>query len=266
MWKWEAENAKGVIVMVHGAAEHHGRYKWLIEMWRGEGYHVIMGDLPGQGTTSRRDRGHIDKFDVYIEAVEEWYKEALSYQLPIVLLGHSMGGLTVIRTMQEKQLKINCMILSSPCLGISEQTTPSIFLDLASRVLNKITPSLRIATGLTPSMATRNKEVIELDSNDSLYVTKVSVRWFRELIHATVLALINIKKVPDVPVLFMQGGDDQIVDKRKGKEWFDQLDVTDKTYKEWHGLYHEIFNEPEREQVFDYAKRFVETQLSINVK
>lgn len=58
MHKWEAVNPKGVIVMVHGAAEHHGRYRWLIEMWRSVGMHVIMGDLPGQGLTTRR-RGHI---------------------------------------------------------------------------------------------------------------------------------------------------------------------------------------------------------------
>jgi lysophospholipase len=266
MWQWEAENAKGVIVMVHGAAEHHGRYKWLIEMWRSEGYHVIMGDLPGQGTTSRRDRGHIERFDVYIEAVEEWYKEALAYHLPIILLGHSMGGLTVIRAMQEKHFKVKCLVLSSPCLGVAEKTAPSPILDTASKVLNVLTPSLRMNMGITPSMATRNKEVIELDSNDSLYITKVSIRWFRELIHATQLAFINIEKLPDLPILMMQGGDDKIVNPQKGKEFFDLLPLTDKTYKEWHGLYHEIFNEPERDKVFEYTKRFVETQLAINVQ
>jgi lysophospholipase len=265
MWKWEAEQAKGVMVIIHGAQEHHGRYKWLIEMWRAEGYHVIMGDLPGQGTTSRSDRGHIDSFDVYIEAVEEWYKEALAYNLPIILLGHSMGGLIVIRCMQEKQLKVKCLILSSPCLGVSEQTSPSPVLELASKFLNRIVPTLRMETGLTPSMATRNKEIVELDNNDSLYVTKVSVRWYRELILSTRLAFNNLEKVPDVPILVLQGGDDKIVNKDKAKEWFDHLASTDKTYKEWQGLYHEIFNEPERDIVFAYTKRFVETQLTVNV-
>ncbi len=91
MHKWEAVNPKGVIVMVHGAAEHHGRYRWLIEMWRSVGMHVIMGDLPGQGLTTRR-RGHILSFDEYVYEVEEWVREAQKYDLPIFLLGHSMGG------------------------------------------------------------------------------------------------------------------------------------------------------------------------------
>lgn len=266
MWKWEAEDAKAVMVMVHGAAEHHGRYKWLINMWRNAGFHVIMGDLPGQGTTTRRLRGHIDKFDIYVETVEAWYKEALAYKLPIVLLGHSMGGLTVIRTLQEKKLDVKCVVLSSPCLGISERTTPSPVLDAASRVLNKVLPTLRLDTGLTPDMATRNKEILDVDVNDSLYVKKVSVRWFRELNGAMSLAFKDIGRFPDVPILVMQGGDDQVVNKVKGKEWFDELDSTDKTYKEWHGLYHEIFNEPERHAVFEYTKRFVETQLAVNVQ
>jgi len=64
MWKWEADGeAKAVIVMVHGELEHHGRYGWLIEQWRLAGFHVIMGDLPGQGLTSRVNRGHIESFD-----------------------------------------------------------------------------------------------------------------------------------------------------------------------------------------------------------
>ncbi len=263
MWRWEAENAKGVIVMVHGASEHHGRYKWLIEMWRSEGYHVLMGDLPGQGTTSRRHRGHIDHFDQYIKVVEDWYNEALTYQLPIILLGHSMGGLVVIRCLQEKHFEVKCVILSSPCLGVCVDTAPSPLLDAASKILNVLIPTFRMNTNLTPSMATRNKDVIELDSNDSLYVTKVSIRWYRELILATKLALYNINKFPDIPLLFMQGGDDQIVNKFDGEKWFDLVESTDKTYKEWHGLYHEIFNEPERESVFEYTKRFVETQLAI---
>ncbi|KAA0549017.1 alpha/beta hydrolase [Bacillus sp. BGMRC 2118] len=266
MWKWEAINPKAVIVMVHGASEHHGRYKWLIEKWKKEGFHVIMGDLPGQGNISKNERGHIDRFDVYIETVEKWYKEAKAYHLPIVLLGHSMGALTVIRTMQEKQLDASSVVLSSPCLGIAESTAPSPFLDAASKLLNIITPTLRMDTGLTQEMATRNEEVLKSDRNDPLYVKKVSIRWFRELIQSIELAHQNIHKLPEVPMLFMQGGSDQVVDKNRGKEFYDHLNIKEVTYKEWPGLYHEIFNEPERDEVFDYAKQFVESHLPTNVQ
>ncbi|HZG61755.1 MAG TPA: alpha/beta hydrolase [Anoxybacillus sp.] len=261
MWKWEADNAKGTVVIVHGAAEHHGRYKWLIEMWRSSGYHVVMGDLPGQGTTTRRKRGHIESFDEYINEVADWVEAAKAFHLPIFLLGHSLGGLIVIRTLQEKRLPVKGVILSSPCLGLV--TYPSKPLDLLSKVLNYITPSMLFDSGLSVEMATRNKEVHEMGKNDSLYVTKVSVRWYRELIQAIRLANRNIEKFPDIPLLLMQSGGDKIVDKVAVKEWFDQLPISEKVYKEWNRLYHEIFNEPERDQVFLYAKAFFDTQVQL---
>jgi len=258
MWTWKAETGKAVIVMIHGAAEHHGRYKWLIEMWRLSGFHVVMGDLPGQGTTSR-SRGHIDSFDEYIEVVEEWIREAKTYNLPIFLLGHSMGGLVAIRALQEKCLDVNAVILSSPCLGLVHK--PNRAVDMLSKGLNVVLPKIRFDSKLNVKIATRNKEVQEMDENDSLYVTKVSVRWYRELMKAIEQAFEQIHKFPHLPLLLMQGGDDKIVDKDTVMKWFNQLELPEKSFKLWEGFYHEIFNEPERELVFDMAKRFVEAHL-----
>ncbi|MCA1028773.1 MULTISPECIES: alpha/beta hydrolase [Cytobacillus] len=260
MWKWEAEGeAKGVIVMVHGAMEHHGRYGWLIEMWRVSGFHVVMGDLPGQGMTTRSRRGHIDSFQEYLIEVKDWIQAAYTFDLPVFLLGHSMGGLITIRLLQEERLKLAGVILSSPCLGLMKN--PPKLLEIASYPLNKIAPTLRVNSGLTIDMATRNADVREMDVNDTLYITKVSVRWFRELHQTINLAFEDIKKVQDVPLLVMQGGDDKIVNKVPVKQWFNKAPFTEKRFKEWPKCYHEIFNEPEREDVFDYAKDFVMSSL-----
>lgn len=69
--------------MVHGAMEHHGRYGWLIEMWRVSGFHVVMGDLPGQGMTTRSRRGHIDSFQEYLIEVKDWIQAAYTFDLPV---------------------------------------------------------------------------------------------------------------------------------------------------------------------------------------
>ncbi|WP_070120580.1 alpha/beta hydrolase [Bacillus marinisedimentorum] len=258
MWKWEADNAKAVMVMVHGAGEHHGRYSWLIEMWRAAGFHVIMGDLPGQGTSTRR-RGHIDSFDEYIEAVEMWLKEAFTYELPVFLLGHSMGGLIAIRSMQEKHFPVAAVLLSSPALGLVEP--PPKRLEMASKALNAVLPGAMFDSHLKPGMGTRNREINEMDENDSLIVRKVSVRWYRELVQAIKQASEQVLNFPDVPVLLFQGGEDKIIDKVLVREFFDKLPVNEKMYKEWAGLYHEVFNDPEREQVFEMAKSFVDMTL-----
>ncbi|WP_066292067.1 alpha/beta hydrolase [Bacillus sp. FJAT-29937] len=260
MWKWEAEGeAKGVIVMVHGAMEHHRRYGWLIEMWRLSGFHVIMGDLPGQGMTTRSRRGHIDSFDEYLHEVKDWIQAAYQLDLPVFLLGHSMGGLISIRLLQEERLKLAGVILSSPCLGLAKK--PNKFLNILSYVLNQIVPSLRMNSGITVDMATRNKDVRDADANDTLYVTKVSVRWYRELVHSIKLSFENLDKTQDVPLLVMQGGEDLIVNKKTVSDWFNKAPFSEKRFKEWPKCYHEIFNEPEREEVFEYAKDFVYSQL-----
>lgn len=259
MWKWEVEEPKGVVVLVHGAAEHHGRYMWLVKKWNSIGMNVIMGDLPGQGNVPRKKRGHIRSFQEYLEEIYSWIELASEYKLPIFLFGHSMGGLAVIRLLQEKVLPIKAVILSSPCLALVDE--PPTILDVLTRGLNCIIPSLRVDNNLSVSKATRNEDIQKQDEHDSLYVTKVSVRWYRELVKAMKLAFRNIDKLPNVPVLLLQGGDDKIVDKHYVSKWFNKVNSSEKVYKEWEHLYHEVFNEPEREEVFQYTRRFVETHI-----
>ncbi|MBS4208598.1 alpha/beta hydrolase [Bacillus sp. FJAT-50079] len=262
MRKWEANGrAKAVIVIVHGAMEHQGRYRWLIDMWLLAGFHVVAGDLPGQGLTTRSHRGHVDSFAQYVEEVKSWVEEANSYALPVFMLGHSMGGLTVIRLLQSEEINIAGVILSSPCLGLVEY--PSMPLNAISVGLNWIVPELRVSSNLTIDLTTRNEDVKERALNDSLYVTKVSVRWYRELLKAMKAAFTNISNFSDVPLLVMQGGDDKIVNKEDVKKWFNQLNIREKLYKEWELCYHEVFNEPERDLILEYAKSFVEMRLRV---
>ncbi|MFD3448716.1 alpha/beta hydrolase [Microbacteriaceae bacterium 4G12] len=258
MWSWEAENAKAVMIMVHGAMEYHGRYGALGDLWTHNGFHVVMGDLPGHGMASRK-RGHIDQFDEYIEEVKLWVKEAQRYQLPIFLFGHSMGGLVVIRLLQETRMNVQGVILSSPCLGV--QSAPSAPLRALSKVLNIVAPKMQFTSPLTVEMATNNREIQDSMENDSLYLRKVSVRWYSELVKAVKIAHEKIDEFPDVPILLMQACEDQIVDKLSVRKWFDGLQISDKHYKEWDHCYHELFSEDDREQIFSYAKYFAKVHL-----
>ncbi|MGN1402676.1 MAG: alpha/beta fold hydrolase [Bacillus sp. (in: firmicutes)] len=260
MYKWDAEgNAKAVIVIVHGAMEHQERYQWLINMWRSAGCHVIMGDLPGQGLQTRSNRGHIESFDEYLAEVEKWVVEAYDYHLPIFLFGHSLGGLICIRLLQEMELDVAGLILSSPCLGLASY--PHRAMHAATAVLNVAYPSFKTTTGIKIHMVTRNEQIRQSTNSDSMFITKVSVRWYRETLAAIKEAFDNIPELSNVPLLVMQAGDDQVVNKQAVKEWFNYTFNHEKAYKEWTGLYHELFNEPEKENVFYYAHGFVENTL-----
>ncbi len=255
MWTWKTKkDAIGTIVVVHGANEHHGRYDWVIKQLNEAGLHCVSGDLPGQGTTTRR-RGHIDAFDDYIQTIEKWYLEAEKFGLPVYILGHSMGGLAVIRTLMEKRLSVKAVILSSPCLGLVHY--PSKGKEAVSVLLNKLAPSVRLATNLPEGSATRNEEIRIRDREDKLIVKKVSVRWYRELIGSIKHVFDHYKDFPNVPLMLLQAGDDRIVDKMKVMQWFNAVQLQEKWYKEFPSLYHEVLNEPERDHVFNYVKKFL---------
>lgn len=252
---WETEKeAKAVVVIVHGAQEYYKRYKWLAMQCNMSGYHVITGDLPGHGNNAKK-RGHIDSFYEYIDKVTFWVKEAEKYNLPIFLFGHSMGGLTVIRALVERKCHVQAVILSSPCLEIKAK--PAKILEILSKPMNKLAPNMLFTSTVVPEIATSNPEMIDFYYNDGEMLQKVSVRWFREFDDHIQLAHEKVLDFPEVPLLLMQAGDDKLVDKVRVKEWFNKVDLKEKVYKEWDGLYHELFNEVKRHEVFDYMNRFI---------
>lgn len=258
MWVWESEEAKAVFVVVHGANEHHGRYSWLIQRMVDDGFHVVIGDLPGQGENPKH-KGHIDSFEEYLDTIETWFQRAKQFGLPVFLLGHSMGGLAVIQTMLKKRLQVNAVILSSPCLGLVNY--PSKLKQLSASLLNRVSPKLRLSSNLPPGSNTRCEEMRKYDQNDPHSVKKVSVRWYFELINAIEDSHNNAEQFPNVPLLLLQAGNDLIVDKQTVIPWFNSLKIDEKYYKEWPELYHEVFNEPEKEKVFHVAKAFTELHL-----
>ncbi|QQK77423.1 alpha/beta hydrolase [Salicibibacter cibarius] len=255
---WKCENPIGVIVIVHGAGEHYGRYQWLIERLNKEHFHVVAGDLPGFGRT-RGKRGHIDHFNQYIDSIHHWYKEAAVYNLPVFLFGHSLGGLGVIRTMMEKQLPVRGVILSSPCLHLYDP--PKKGSTLLARGLHKVIPTFSMKTGIRVEQVTRDEETKRELLKDELYVHHVTVRWYQELAKAMKTSLEHAYQFPNVPLLTLQSGEDYLVDKRVTHEWFNRLRLEDRALREWRGLYHEIFSEPEREEVFRFMLYFIWQRL-----
>ncbi|MGP4076575.1 lysophospholipase [Halobacillus sp. K22] len=245
------------IVIVHGAFEHAGRYQSLAESFRDDGFNVIYGDLPGQGSTEGK-KGHIKKFEAYIDTVRKWLQIADSSR-PVFLLGHSMGGTVVMRVMQELKPSVDGVILSSPAVGILNGASKS--LEAVTHVMNKVWPSVLVKAPFKPEYVTRNPDVIANDKQDPLIIEKISIRWYKEFRKAIKKSLSEVGEFPNVPLLVMQAGEDYMVDSEKTKEWFHKVGCQEKTYKEWPGFYHEIFNEPEQENVYNFALNFINLQV-----
>ncbi|MGR9049006.1 alpha/beta hydrolase [Halobacillus faecis] len=257
MKKVESVNDRATVVLVHGAFEHSGRYHELVDQLQKDGYSVIYGDLPGQGRSPGKS-GHIRSFQDYIHTIMNWIQHA-DPNKKVFLMGHSMGGLAVVRTMETAQPKVDGVILSSPALGLLKKA--SLPLEVVSYILNTFIPSLRIKAPQDPEYITRNKDKIVEFQQDPLIIDKVSVRWYREFQKATREAFSDIQRFPDLPLLLMQAEEDYMVRIEKTAEWFDRVQVKEKRYKQWPGLYHEIYNEPEWEDVYQHTLSFLEDHL-----
>lgn len=261
MWKWEAENdAKGVVVIAHNLLEHTGRYAYVITMLRRNGYHVIMGDLPGQGQTSRANKGQIDNFQTYHETLLEWLKIANEYKIPTYVLAVGLGGLILLNLLEKVELPIEGMLLISPLLDL--QKSGKNRKDKLISNVGKVSKDTRFKLGIEATDLTRNEEIIEETENDGLMLKKATYHWYN-IINETMKETMNhIKDIQSLPTLLMYGTKDRIVELSAINELKDKYETTELYFKAWEGLYHEIHNEPEREEVMRYILTFLNNSVN----
>ncbi|MBL0388777.1 lysophospholipase [Tumebacillus sp. ITR2] len=242
------------VVLVHGAGEHSGRYGHVLEKLNAHGISVITGDLPGHGRSGGIS-GHVETFDEYLDAVSEWMRLAEQQSGPqghVMIVGHSMGGLVTSRYLQERGEQHSTLIgavLSSPCLKLVIEV-PAWKKSLAN-LLNSLAPRLRMASGIKPSDVSRHPTVVSQYGSDPLMGTKVSVRWFHELNAAMEQAVTKADSI-SIPLLVMQAGQDRLVDANIAPVFYNKLPAHDlNKFVPYHNLYHELFNEPERDEVLE---------------
>ncbi|GGI34059.1 MULTISPECIES: alpha/beta fold hydrolase [Staphylococcus] len=261
MWKWETENdAKGVVVIAHNILEHTGRYAYVITMLRRNGYHVIMGDLPGQGQTSRANKGQIDDFNTYHENLLEWIKIANEYKIPTFVLGVGLGGLIVLNLLEKAELPIEGVMLLSPMLEL-RRTGKGRKNKIISN-LGKMSKDTRFKVGISSQDLTRNEEIIDETDNDGLMLKKVTYRWYNLIVEKMKETMDHIKDIKQLPALIMYGTEDKILETDAIIELKDKLASNELYFKAWNGLYHEIHNEPERDQVMRYVLTFLNNSVN----
>ncbi|GEP78706.1 alpha/beta fold hydrolase [Staphylococcus carnosus] len=261
MWKWETESeAKGVIVIAHNLLEHTGRYAYVITSLRRNGYHVIMGDLPGQGQTSRSNKGQIDNFEVYHEHIMEWLRIASEYKLPTFLMGVGLGGLITLNLLERTELPIEGIILLSPLAAFQKNNKTRKNM-LTSNVGAGV-KDMRFNLGIEPEHLTRNEEVIEETKQDGLMLKKVSYHWYKEVVNVMKKTMEHLEDIQSIPMCLMYGKDDKIVETEAILEIKNRVKSDELYFKAWDGLYHEIHNEPERPLVMRYILSYLNNKVN----
>ncbi len=228
---------RGWVVLVHGLGEHSGRYGKLIEMLNKNGFAVYTFDWPGHGK-SQGKRGHTsveEAMEIIDSIIEELNEKPF-------LLGHSLGGLTVVRYAETRPDRIRGVIASSPALAKSPKT-PGFMVALA-KFLGRVAPGLTLSNGIKPELLSRNPEAVKAYIKDPLVHDRVSAKLGRSIFENIEKAHREAGKIK-VPVLLLVGTGDVITPPEGSKRLFEELKVKDKELKEFPGAYHEIFEDPE---------------------
>jgi alpha-beta hydrolase superfamily lysophospholipase len=239
---------KAVLLVAHGLAEHSGRYKNLVDYFVPKGYAVYAVDHRGHGK-SEGTRSYIDNFNDYLTDLKTFFdvvrKE--NKNAKIFLFGHSLGGTIATAYAVEHQEELAGLITSGALLVASPTVSP-VLLALAG-VIAAVAPKMGV-TVVDASGISRDKSVVDAYVNDPLvFRGKVPARMGTELVRIW-------KQLPEqmpsikLPVLIMHGFADQLADPRGSKLLYERVGSKDKTLKLYDNCYHEICNEPEREQVF----------------
>lgn len=256
--EWLPESdPRAVMILVHGLGEHSTRYAHLAQRFTDAGIAVFALDNRGHGKTPGT-RGVMD-FDKVVtdigerlEDVRERYPDA-----PVIVFGHSLGGLLTMTYTVRNRPAITAQIASAPALD-SELRGQRLKFALAN-LLGGIVPDIVLPTGLDSSGVSRDPKVVAAYDADPLVHDKGSTG----LAKATFAAMDDMmaQTTFPVPLLIVHGTGDRLTVPAASKTFVNQV-TGDVTLIEYEGIYHELHNEPEQDEVFADIMEWLEQHLS----
>jgi len=264
--QYAAESERARMVIAHGLGEHSGRYGNIVERMLPKGISVWAPDHRGHGQSGGK-RGHVLKFSQYLSDFRLSVELAGADRpegMQCFLLGHSMGGLIALYFAQQFAGLIDGVIASSPALGVAIEI-PGVKKILGS-FMSYIWPGMTMGNELDAGKISHDPKVVSAYKTDPLVHDRVSARFFTEFLAAmdTVHAQASSLKVP---ILLQVAGDDHLVNARSSVQFFEKLNIEDKTLQVYDGRYHEIYNEGEdlRRQVLKDLEDWLEKRLGMTI-
>ena len=257
--QWPVHEAKGSILIVHGYAEHSGRYEHVAEFFNGLGLDVYAVDVRGHGNSDGK-RGHVDRYGEYLNDVDAAWDVLAAESSPAnrFLLGHSNGGLIALYHALHRGGDYKGLIVTSPFLGVANRVPA--FKAFVGRLASAVYPSLAIPIGLPPENLSHDVTVCRAYADDPLVFKTATARFFTEAEGAQDELEARAREI-ELPILVMQAGDDRVADPKKAKPLHDALGSADKTYIEYPGMFHEILNETEKKKVFEDIRKWVTNRM-----
>lgn len=259
-WLPESRSSeRGFIGIVHGMGEHVGRYEHVAEALTAEGYVVWGFDQYGHGRTPGR-RGHVPRYESLLEGPDRLIREARARypDVPIFLLGHSMGGNVTINYLLRRRPDIAGAIITGPWLKLAFD--PPRAQVAIGRVLERIYPQYNNHRPLAAEKLTSDPEMIRRIAEDKLGHGHITAKFFFGVRRAGLWALQHADRL-EVPMLLMHGGDDKVTSIAASRLFAERAGSLC-TFLEWPGYRHELHNESGRSAVFKTIFEWLDSRAS----
>jgi acylglycerol lipase len=259
-WLPQGES-KAVLLIAHGLAEHSGRYMNVVNHFVPLGYAVYGMDHIGHGK-SAGTRVYVERFEDFTDTLRIYFDMVRSSEpdKPIFMIGHSMGGLICALYLLDHQVDFKCAVFSGPAVKVPDNISSiTIFV---GKIFSTLIPKLGLIQ-LEAEGVSRDPAVVQAYINDPLvYRGKTTARLAAELLKTMQRVTAEAGRIT-LPVLILQGGADRLVDPSGAQMLYDTVRSSDKTIKIYDRLFHEVFNEPERDQVLKDVATWIEGHLEL---
>lgn len=256
---WPVADAKACVLLVHGLAEHTGRYHRLATRFNSARIAVVGPDHIGHGA-SPGVRAHVRRFSDYLEPltalrerIKEWYPDK-----PVFLLGHSMGGLISAHALLVSQKSYHGAMFSGPAFtAVDPVSAPVMWI---GRLLRYVFPKMGMLA-LNATEVSRDPAVVaDYIADPLVYNGKITTSLGLEILDAMEVAISRAGEIT-LPVYIAHGEADVMAGPEGSTAFFESLASADKSLDFWPGLYHEIFHEPESEEVMARYLTWLEARL-----
>ena len=252
------KNPRAVIFLVHGMGEHAQRYEHVAEYFKNVNIATIAIDLRGHGN-SHGKRGHMPSFEHMMNDLKLSISETVSaYKgLPLILYGHSMGGNLILNYLLRNAEGISGAIVTGPYLRLGFE--PPKWKVLLAKLSANIYPSLSQSTGLEKIALARSSKVIQEYENDPLVHDKITASFFINIHQGGIDAITRSKELK-TEILLMHGANDRLTSPEGSKVFYSNAGPNVRFHL-LEELYHEIHNEPEKNEVFQLQLDWLGTLL-----
>ena len=258
-WPLEAGvRLRGVVILVHGLGEHAGRYDHVARQLNAWGFAVRGYDQCGHGESGGApgslptDTRLLDDLADIVDST----RARMDKGTPLIVLGHSMGGLVAGRFVSLGMRKVDALVMSSPALNPGL----SAFQKLLVAVLPKLFPNLRVGNGLNASYISHDPAVVAAYQSDRLVHDRISARLARFIATAGP-ATVALAPQWKVPTLLMYAGEDKLVQPQGSRDFAAAAPAEVVTTHCFEGLYHEIFNELDAAPVFAALRQWLDQRF-----